>query len=416
MALCCPTAARAQGAISDGSATYEYTGFGLGNVDFTVDGGTDQAFEQWWWYRLVGDTSETALPTPDAESYVGNVATLSWSDLAGTGLDVTVVTTLAATSASAASVTHELTVHNTNASPVTMALFAYADLEVGGTSAGDSATSVSATEMTVTDSASISFVGPGADAYQVEAYPDLRDALDDAATTTLSSTGLPFGPGDWSGAYEWDLSIPAGATQTVTVSNDASLATGICGNGTVETGETCDDGYTDACGSCNATCDAAGSGSTCGDGVVCTETEECDDGNTADGDGCSAACTVEAAVDAGAPITDAGTSSDAGGPVADAGTPSSDAGAPMTDAGTSSDAGGPVADAGMAGTDAGASSPDAGAGDGGAGGLDAGVAARGERGCSCRLASRESSERGPLVAFVVLGVLWLRRRSGRRRR
>ena len=36
----------------------------------------------------------------------------------------------------------------------------------------------------------------------------------------------------------------------------------------------CDDGYTDDCGSCNADCSAAGSGSTCGDGNVCPEFEE----------------------------------------------------------------------------------------------------------------------------------------------
>jgi cysteine-rich repeat protein len=54
--------------------------------------------------------------------------------------------------------------------------------------------------------------------------------------------------------------------------------------------ETCDDGYADACGSCNATCDGPGSGSTCGDGQPCPETEACDDGNTNDCDGCRGDC------------------------------------------------------------------------------------------------------------------------------
>ncbi|MFC1609548.1 DUF4215 domain-containing protein [Myxococcota bacterium] len=42
--------------------------------------------------------------------------------------------------------------------------------------------------------------------------------------------------------------------------------------------EVCDDGYEDACGTCNTDCSAAGNDATCGDGVQCPETEECDDG------------------------------------------------------------------------------------------------------------------------------------------
>ena len=45
-----------------------------------------------------------------------------------------------------------------------------------------------------------------------------------------------------------------------------------------------DDGYTDACGSCNADCSAAGSSPICGDGSLCPELEFCDDGNTASRD------------------------------------------------------------------------------------------------------------------------------------
>ncbi len=98
-----------------------------------------------------------------------------------------------------------------------------------------------------------------------------------------------------------------------------------CGNGTLETGEGCDDGNTTAWDGCNAMCeieneiacnvDAAGevgsdsceSGlcdeswgapgiceptSTCGNGTLETG-EGCDDGNTIAGDGCNASCEIE---------------------------------------------------------------------------------------------------------------------------
>ena len=65
-----------------------------------------------------------------------------------------------------------------------------------------------------------------------------------------------------------------------------------CGNGVLETGEDCDDGYTDACGTCNADCSGAGSGSTCGDGEECEETEACDDGFTDACGTCNADCSA----------------------------------------------------------------------------------------------------------------------------
>ncbi len=109
----------------------------------------------------------------------------------------------------------------------------------------------------------------------------------------------------------------------------AFLAT-TCGNGTLDAGETCDDGnaaggdgcsascQTEFCGdgvvnnvaetceppntnTCNATCTARQP--TCGDGFV-TAPEACDDGNVIDGDGCSSTCEFEPA---GQDLTDFGT-------------------------------------------------------------------------------------------------------------
>ena len=42
---------------------------------------------------------------------------------------------------------------------------------------------------------------------------------------------------------------------------------GSCGDGILQPlFEVCDDGFTDACGTCNADCTGAGTGATCGDG------------------------------------------------------------------------------------------------------------------------------------------------------
>lgn len=75
----------------------------------------------------------------------------------------------------------------------------------------------------------------------------------------------------------------------------------ICGSGSVDAPETCDDGNVSAGDGCSPACVVetgwicAGSPSvcatTCGDGFK-VGTETCDDGNTSDGDGCSPSCSI----------------------------------------------------------------------------------------------------------------------------
>ncbi|MBW2457609.1 MAG: hypothetical protein JRI68_24100 [Deltaproteobacteria bacterium] len=60
-----------------------------------------------------------------------------------------------------------------------------------------------------------------------------------------------------------------------------------CGNGTLDSGEVCDDGNNVNCDGCRADCSAYETG--CGDTFVCAG-EVCDDGNTSDCDGCRGNC------------------------------------------------------------------------------------------------------------------------------
>ena len=72
--------------------------------------------------------------------------------------------------------------------------------------------------ITVTDGPwQVTHSAVGAAAFQVSNYSDIRDFLLDATVNNLSNSGLPYGPGDYTGAFQWDLTIPAG--QMVTVSS-----------------------------------------------------------------------------------------------------------------------------------------------------------------------------------------------------
>ena len=64
----------------------------------------------------------------------------------------------------------------------------------------------------------------------------------------------------------------------------------VCGDGTVDVDETCDDGNTINGDGCEADCTLTPEPGTCGDGTRNSD-EECDDGNDVDGDGCESDCT-----------------------------------------------------------------------------------------------------------------------------
>ncbi|MBN2725261.1 MAG: DUF4215 domain-containing protein, partial [Deltaproteobacteria bacterium] len=90
-----------------------------------------------------------------------------------------------------------------------------------------------------------------------------------------------------------DWNFTHGTLQCTGCMFDFTLCVGTCGNGTKEDSEICDDGYTDACGTCNGSCTDWGSGSIPGDGQRCPETEECDTGVQGTVDGCSDTGTID---------------------------------------------------------------------------------------------------------------------------
>lgn len=84
-----------------------------------------------------------------------------------------------------------------------------------------------------------------------------------------------------------------GSTVTETsniVSHTIVLPDPVCGNGTTEANEQCDDGNTVSGDGCSSVCTIE----VCGNGVT-DSGEQCDDGNTASGDGCSNVCVIETA-------------------------------------------------------------------------------------------------------------------------
>ena len=116
----------------------------------------------------------------------------------------------------------------------------------------------------------------------------LTDPSTDPSAPTTNPTGDPTGgaTGDVTTDPTGDLTTDPTAPATTTTDSTGGA---VCGDGSVEGGEACDDGAMNGPGmTCNANCQL----NVCGDMDV-GPGESCDDGNEVDGDGCSALCVSE---------------------------------------------------------------------------------------------------------------------------
>jgi hypothetical protein len=218
----------ALGTISDGAVAFSYVTFNDGSVgyssetDFTGAGSGDQTYESWWFYRVGGDTQQSGLLAPDSESYVGDLATLGWSDVDARGLfDAVLQVGILDGGGGSGNLLQRLTVTNTSGASLGLDVFHLTDFDVSGTFDDDSAVlagSGTDIQITVSDGSTadtIQFIGYGATDFQVTAYPILIDGLTLPSLMDLDNTGLPFTTADFSGAFQWSsVSIAAGESMS----------------------------------------------------------------------------------------------------------------------------------------------------------------------------------------------------------
>ena len=188
--------------------------------NFRVNGaaGTDHLFENWWWFRVDGvDTREFAFNNATGTSAAGNSATTNWT-FANFSASLNYLVT--DTGVNTGQVLQTMTVTNTTAQSIVLNLFNYTDYDVNATAGLDSAVSLGAGQIKVTDSANpawdLRFNASAPNAFQVTSFATLRGLLTNTAINNLDSTGLPFGPGDFTGGYQWTLQMAPGQQMTVT--------------------------------------------------------------------------------------------------------------------------------------------------------------------------------------------------------
>jgi hypothetical protein len=224
--IVCPLSAAALGTVTDGDVTFGYTNdFNSSrsdtvDTDFTGAAAGDLTYESWWFFRVSGDGAETAFGNPDAENYTlygGTVGRLDWDDPGGAGLfSAALAFEVRDTGIDKGLLFQTLHVVNTTVSDLTIDIFHYTDLDLSATFGGDSASIVAnpdGIEMSVTDGTNFApFIGYGADAYQISRWSTVLRDLTDGNVDDLNNSGDGFGPGDFTGAFQWSATVGVGAS------------------------------------------------------------------------------------------------------------------------------------------------------------------------------------------------------------
>jgi hypothetical protein len=220
---------RLVGSATDGGVRWDYqeATYDSGpSVDFEVPTGQDHMFESGWFFRLAGDSQESVFNASTSESHVGNVSTITWSNVNGRNFSAQVVTTVtdqAGGTGAAGLAAHVLTLTNNSGGALTFHIFHMADFDLNPIVANDSASLVNPTCMRLThvsDGDFGDYQAIGASAYYVAPFgsTDAGAVLGNTDLTNFSNTGLPFGPGDFTGAFQWaPVNVPNGASATFTV-------------------------------------------------------------------------------------------------------------------------------------------------------------------------------------------------------
>jgi hypothetical protein len=222
--------AQAQGAINDGNATFVVS---AGHFDTTPAANLtgvsailaqDHVLEEGWWYRVQGDAAEKFFPVPTSQSYVGNVATLDWTNVDGRGFSAHKVLTVTNTAASGR-VRGELTLTNNNPTDLLIAVFHALDMDLAGTAGGDVGVLGTANELIrIADGVQTGeYQGESANSFMVRPFDaggatDVPGLLSDADLDDFDNTGLPFAAGDITMGFQWTtVTIPPGGQRTYAI-------------------------------------------------------------------------------------------------------------------------------------------------------------------------------------------------------
>jgi hypothetical protein len=169
-------------------------------------------FQNWWWYRMNGQGREFQLnnqvlfqqSSPSAARLVYRQEDVIFD------FDYT----LTQLTGELAQVQIGFKIENLGTGPREVNFYSYTDFDVNQTAGNDHATFTAPNLMRVTDGntpawATLTASGTNLVGWEMASWPGLRNKLTNSVPDNLANGTSPFGPADWSGAFEWRANLAA---------------------------------------------------------------------------------------------------------------------------------------------------------------------------------------------------------------
>lgn len=204
----------------DSPTTINVSGASLPFANFQngLPGSTaDQAFQNWWFFRLPTDGREFNFASASNRVVTADTLSLDFNGVINGSLNARMFQRVIGLGGNQAQLVQSMTITNNGAAASTLALVHYFDLDANGTFSGDTYSIMPGVDPTFSVSegpTSIMWKGYGANRYQATAFSNLRTFLTNAGINDLDNT-VAGSPGDFTGGFQWDLTIPAGGSITV---------------------------------------------------------------------------------------------------------------------------------------------------------------------------------------------------------
>lgn len=186
--------------------------FSAGMNSWVVDG-VNELFQQAYWYR-VGATRENVINTIGAPIVTPNGTNQVNIRYNHNQFSLDLTTTLigGAPMSGTSSVTEIMRITNTSGTALDFHLFEYDDFDLGTSFSDDNAVLVNSSTIRQFDAQTNSLVNtvPVPSHWQIAVSGPIFNSLEDAGPTTLTDSGSPFGPGDATFAFQWDVLMAPG--------------------------------------------------------------------------------------------------------------------------------------------------------------------------------------------------------------
>lgn len=199
-----------------------------GNSSFTLDAdssagmhtwlvdGTDQMFQQWFWYRIGNTGPESAINTLSAPivAQAGRTLDVTYTGTNGIMVDVLYTLTGGTANSGQSDIAETIRIRNTGNTALEFHFFQYSDFDLDATIGNQT--------VAIRGGNTVDQYGPGTllsetvvtpppSFYEANTYANTLNSLNDGSPTTLNNVAGPI-TGDATWAFQWDTSLAAGGS------------------------------------------------------------------------------------------------------------------------------------------------------------------------------------------------------------